>query len=527
MTTLIPKVDLMNGGTTPTGAINRPTNKKLQDSIHVKDFGAVGDGTTDDTAAIQAAINYAAAHNYELEITNGSYLVSSVKIENVVGFIVRGGGSLIGKTSGTYDAVLVIHNTVEMTIYGRLAVGASFNIGYGAAIKVYQTGAGTTSYLMFEDVYVGNAQVGWLFGDITQPDVVLSEITVKGGETYACAISVKAIGTQTVINFIGTILISSYGSGTGAWLSLPRYIIYTIGSYVGVTSGEMLMVDVTTWVGVKVEPIASPVYGNFYGNIYCEGVEFECASQYVVIENPDALTPIAPASAECAVRFIGCNGYHAGNFAPLVIVDADYPGSIVFNSNNFYAGPVRTIGNIDAASSGNTKCNIYCDAQSFGYNFIQGLDGQTGGIAHFDYRQIFSAVDTGAIALTANANIPLKYVSLVYNNDTNRYSSYYNFTTGDFTVPPGGLKSVTIIASVQTSIKTSAAFDLSIYIDGSYAQPAPTVQGGTYNSGWQRGTFALGDLAAGTIVSLRAAQYVTTGVTSGGSRETFTIYARN
>lgn len=65
MTTLIPQFDLSNGGFIPTGAINRPINLKLQEIISVKDFGAVGNGTTNDTAAINAAITYVSG------LTNG------------------------------------------------------------------------------------------------------------------------------------------------------------------------------------------------------------------------------------------------------------------------------------------------------------------------------------------------------------------------------------------------------------------------------------------------------------------------
>jgi hypothetical protein len=39
-----------------TGAVARTVNSKLNDWVSVKDFGAAGDGSTDDTAAIQAAI---------------------------------------------------------------------------------------------------------------------------------------------------------------------------------------------------------------------------------------------------------------------------------------------------------------------------------------------------------------------------------------------------------------------------------------------------------------------------------------
>ena len=73
MTTLIPKVDLKNGGATPTGAVNRPINEKIQETISVLDFGAVGDGVTDNSVALQNAINAAVANNKTLIITPGNF----------------------------------------------------------------------------------------------------------------------------------------------------------------------------------------------------------------------------------------------------------------------------------------------------------------------------------------------------------------------------------------------------------------------------------------------------------------------
>jgi hypothetical protein len=58
-----------------TGAVSRTIQTKLQESVSVKDFGAVGDGTTDDTTAIQAAINSGAGAVY---FPAGTYLTSNI-----------------------------------------------------------------------------------------------------------------------------------------------------------------------------------------------------------------------------------------------------------------------------------------------------------------------------------------------------------------------------------------------------------------------------------------------------------------
>jgi hypothetical protein len=59
------------------GAVTRTVQSRLRDSVSVKDFGAVGDGVTDDTAAIQAAVEYAINNKQNLVFTSATYVISS------------------------------------------------------------------------------------------------------------------------------------------------------------------------------------------------------------------------------------------------------------------------------------------------------------------------------------------------------------------------------------------------------------------------------------------------------------------
>lgn len=112
MTTLIPQFDLKNGGSTPTGAVNRAINLKLAETISVKDFGADSTGATDSSTAVQTAINYVQSlGGGDLYFPIGKYLFNSSLVSNTsingVRFIGQGGGRLV---TGNLTATTLIQN---------------------------------------------------------------------------------------------------------------------------------------------------------------------------------------------------------------------------------------------------------------------------------------------------------------------------------------------------------------------------------------------------------------------------------
>lgn len=58
-----------------TGSIERLLSDILSESMSVKDFGAKGDGVTDDSDALQAAMDASATAGYRLKLTSGNYRI--------------------------------------------------------------------------------------------------------------------------------------------------------------------------------------------------------------------------------------------------------------------------------------------------------------------------------------------------------------------------------------------------------------------------------------------------------------------
>jgi len=77
-----------------TGAVNTDVESKLRESVSVKDFGAVGDGATDDTTEIQAAIDAVSAGvGGELYFPAGTYIMNGATgLTLKTGVMIKGDG---------------------------------------------------------------------------------------------------------------------------------------------------------------------------------------------------------------------------------------------------------------------------------------------------------------------------------------------------------------------------------------------------------------------------------------------------
>ena len=84
------------------GAVERLLEDRLSDTISIKDFGAKGDGVTDDTAAIQAAIN-ACKGKRALRAPSGRYVVTQPLVADYALVLIGEGGNGFNGTNTSHN----------------------------------------------------------------------------------------------------------------------------------------------------------------------------------------------------------------------------------------------------------------------------------------------------------------------------------------------------------------------------------------------------------------------------------------
>lgn len=169
-----------NASVVLTGAVARTVHNKLQEYVSVKDFGATGDGVTDDTSFIQAALS---SGTPTIFFPAGTYLISSTL--NMVS-----GQSIVGASCGNYTEagatlkattaiayVTLPNNAIKCSIKNIRFLGTNPYTAGSIGIDIGDhTAAKTMTDIVFEDIYFLRLDIA------IKADAVgsqISQVTVK------------------------------------------------------------------------------------------------------------------------------------------------------------------------------------------------------------------------------------------------------------------------------------------------------------------------------------------------------------
>jgi hypothetical protein len=237
------------GGLTP-----RSMPDRLGHILNVKDFGATGNGSTDDGPAIQLALNAIRTTGTAraLYFPAGTYLTNQVLyVTNTTGVLIFGDGCL--STVINYRGSVSAGNTevangitpVIMTngfSYSALS-GIRLNIGPGAnavGIYYYQDGTaskGTTEQLRVSDMLVdGGCFTGYLMG--YQASALCSEIMHTNCAVNSCT----GYGFRNASsNALNNNLFNCTGVGNAVWLSCPTGKVDVFGASLAVNTIDIVV----------------------------------------------------------------------------------------------------------------------------------------------------------------------------------------------------------------------------------------------------------------------------------------------
>jgi hypothetical protein len=182
-------IDYNQGG---TGAVDRTVEAKLQEFVSVKDFGAVGDGVTDDSAAIQAAIS---AATYGVYFPQGNYKAAEIPL-NKGDFVLYGPMASITNNLDGAKHTFVVRDGINFrrskVIFGQVTnkgtAGHVFSIENGGlsgcTIDITELQQNTVGYKILTNE-VGGTVVG---ANIENDNSGLFFTDIKGGQ-WSCSAS--------------------------------------------------------------------------------------------------------------------------------------------------------------------------------------------------------------------------------------------------------------------------------------------------------------------------------------------------
>lgn len=137
------------------GAVQTTVQAKLRETVSVKDFGAVGDGIANDSAAIQLALNSIPASGGKINFPKGTYLLKDIDIIDKEGISIDFGDSTINIAAGAQYA-FKMENTSSLFKRGGIWENATFGTG-SASVGLIWIDGGAWSNQVFNRINNDNA----------------------------------------------------------------------------------------------------------------------------------------------------------------------------------------------------------------------------------------------------------------------------------------------------------------------------------------------------------------------------------
>lgn len=226
--------NLVNFTQTGTGAVSRTVTNKFQDYVNIRDFGAKGDGSTDDTTAIQNALN--TGKDVYVPYTSSFYKTTS-RVDLLSNQTMFGSGvhSYIKCTGVTTSTIRMSNITNSHIKDMRIAYDGTYSSGTTGAAVLIRGGAAFCS--------VRGCQFQSVVGSVTINDA--NDCTIAGNQST----SVTGLTVSTDDNW-----------DFAVWLTGSRNIFFDNRAVGGCGMGIILL---DTGASTHVDD--NIVFGNYIG----------------------------------------------------------------------------------------------------------------------------------------------------------------------------------------------------------------------------------------------------------------------
>jgi len=172
-------------------AVTRTASAKMSDIVSVKDFGAVGNGVANDTAAIQAAL-YAGKTIY---FPNGTYLTGQVTVPAKARLVGESLANVIISPYGTISGTGVFYlNNVSFVEISNFTFSSNYPTNANP-VAIYVSG-GSNNYI--HDIYINSYDFGISTNSTT--DSNFERITVTSGNNCGIYIGGSTSYRNKVLN---------------------------------------------------------------------------------------------------------------------------------------------------------------------------------------------------------------------------------------------------------------------------------------------------------------------------------------